>query len=173
MKRNGKRMGIKERSRVAMSDDEIADFVAASRTAVLATLGKDGHPHLVAMAYAVIDGRIWLETKAKSQKVVNLRRDARTTLLIEDGQTYDELRGVSFEGIAEIHDDPESIFRVGVNVWERYHGPYSEEVKPQVDALMNNRVVIRVIPDRTRSWDHTKLGLPPATAEGMALPTSR
>ena len=37
--------------------------------------------------------------------------------------TYDTLRGVSFEGVAEIHDDPDSIFKVGVSVWGAITAP--------------------------------------------------
>ena len=91
-----------------MSEDEIADFVVKSRTGTLATIGSDGQPHLTAMWYGVVDGEIWLETKAKSQKAVNVTRDPRVSFLIEDGETYDTLRGVSFEGIAEIVDDPDA-----------------------------------------------------------------
>ena len=99
-------MGTNQRASIVMSDDEIADFVVKSRTGTMATIGRDGQPHLTAMWYAVVDGEIWLETKAKSQKAVNLTRDPRVTFLIEDGDTYDTLRGVSFEGVAEIVDDP-------------------------------------------------------------------
>ena len=109
---------------------EITDFVTSSRTGTLATIGADGQPHLTAMWYGVVDGEIWLETKAKSQKAVNLLRDPRVSFMIEDGQTYDTLRGVSFEGVAEIVDDPDASFRVGVSVWERYTGPYTDEMKP-------------------------------------------
>ncbi|HEX9334411.1 MAG TPA: pyridoxamine 5'-phosphate oxidase family protein, partial [Pseudonocardiaceae bacterium] len=115
---------------------------------------------LVAMWYAVLDGEIWFETKAKSQKVQNLRRDDRVTCLIEDGRTYDVLRGVAVEGNAVISADPEDILRVGISVWERYYGPYTPDQRPMVDAMMNKRVVVRVVPTRTRSWDHRKLGLP-------------
>ncbi len=69
---------------------------------------SDGQPHLTAMWYGVVDGEIWLETKAKSQKAVNLKRDPRVSFMIEDGDTYDTLRGVSFEGVAEIVDDPDA-----------------------------------------------------------------
>src|ERR1700737_2795706 len=106
-----------------MSRAEIDDFVASSRGGTLATVAPDGQPPLTAMWYGVVDGEIWFETKAKSQKAVNIRRDPRTTFLLEDGDTYDTLRGVSFEGTAEIVDDPDAIFRVGVSVWERYTGP--------------------------------------------------
>jgi PPOX class probable F420-dependent enzyme len=143
-----------------MSDDEIAEFIDHSRTATLATVSPGGGPHLVAMWYAVLDGEIWFETKAKSQKAVNLRRDPTVTVMIEDGSTYDTLRGVSIEGHAEIVDDPDSLLRVGISVWERYTGPYTDEVRPFVDQMMNNRIAVRVAPTRTRSWDHRKLGMP-------------
>lgn len=153
-------MGIDQRAQIRMTDEEIAAFVEKSRTATMATVGPEGTPHLVAMWYAVIDGRIWFETKAKAQKVVNLRRDGRITCLIEDGHTYDQLRGVSFEGRGVISEDPEELWQVGVSVWERYHGPYTDELKPAVEALLHKRVAVRVDVERVRSWDHRKLGLP-------------
>lgn len=154
-------MGKNERAKIVMSDDEIAGFVERSRTATLATVLPSGRPHLVAMWYAVLDGEIWFETKAKSQKAVNLRRDPTVTVLIEDGLTYNTLRGVSIDGRAEIvDDDPDTLLRVGISVWERYTGPYSEDMKPFVDQMMHNRIAVRVVPERTRSWDHRKLGMP-------------
>ncbi|SNY88485.1 PPOX class probable F420-dependent enzyme [Nocardia amikacinitolerans] len=153
-------MGVNQRAQIVMTDAEIAEFLERSRIATLATLGPQGRPHLTAMWYALIDGEIWFETKAKSQKAVNLRRDPRVTCMIEAGQTYDQLRGVSIEGHAEIIDDPEKLFAVGVSVWERYTGPYSEEVRPLVENMLNKRVAVRVVPERVRSWDHRKLGLP-------------
>ena len=153
-------MGVNQRAQISMSADEIAEFVERSRTATLATVGPNGTPHLVAMWYAVLDGEVWFETKVKSQKVVNLRRNDRVTCLIEDGLTYDVLRGVSIEGRAVISDDPGEVLRVGISVWERYNGPYTDEMKPMVDQMMHKRVVVRVVPDRVRSWDHRKLGLP-------------
>ncbi|GAS89028.1 pyridoxamine 5'-phosphate oxidase family protein [Mycolicibacterium brisbanense] len=159
-------MGKNERAKIVMSDDEITEFIERSRTATMATLQADGRPHLVAMWYAVLDGEIWFETKAKSQKAVNLRRDPTVTVMIEDGLTYGTLRGVSIDGRAEIVDDPETLLRVGISVWERYTGPYTEEMRPFVDQMMNNRIAVRVVPSRLRSWDHRKLGLPAMPVSG-------
>jgi PPOX class probable F420-dependent enzyme len=164
-------MGTNQRAQIVMSEAEIADFVARSRTGTLATIGRDGQPHLTAMWYGVVDGEIWLETKAKSQKAINLRRDPRVSFLIEDGDTYDTLRGVSFEGVAEIVEDPDATFRVGVSVWERYTGPYSDELKPAVDQMMHKRVAVRIVTRRTRSWDHRKLGLPHMPVGGSTAPS--
>ncbi|WP_280405293.1 PPOX class F420-dependent oxidoreductase [Nocardia brasiliensis] len=154
-------MGVNQRAQIVMSETEITEFLQRSRIATLATLGKDGRPHLTAMWYALLDGEIWFETKTKSQKAVNLRRDPRITCMVEAGQTYDQLRGVAIEGQAEIIDDPDQLFAVGVSVWERYTAPYSEEVRPMVEAMLHKRSAIRVVPERVRSWDHRKLGLPP------------
>lgn len=159
-------MGVNQRAQIRMTEEEIAQFVAQSRTATMATLGPEGLPHLVAMWYSVVDGKIWFETKVKSQKVVNLRRDDRITVSIEAGDTYDQLRGVSIEGRAVLSDDPDECWRVGVNHWERYTGPYTDEVRPMVEKLMHKRVVIRVDPKRVRSWDHRKLGLPSMAVGG-------
>ena len=165
-------MGTNQRAQIVMSETEITDFVNNSRTGTLATIGPDGQPHLTAMWYGVVDGEIWLETKAKSQKAVNLKRDPRVSFMIEDGDTYDSLRGVSFEGVAEIVDEPDAIFRVGVSVWERYTGPYTDEVKPAVDMMMNKRVAVRIVGQRTRSWDHRKLGIPAMPVGGSTAPAA-
>jgi PPOX class probable F420-dependent enzyme len=152
-------VGTNQRSQITMSDDEIRTFIEQHRTSTMATNGPNGMPHLVAMWYAVIDGEIWFETKSKSQKVQNLRRDDRITCMLEDGWTYDTLRGVSIEGRGVIVDDADALWDVGVNIWERYNGPYSDEMKPFVEVMLNKRVAVRVDAERVRSWDHTKLGM--------------
>ncbi|WP_141585047.1 pyridoxamine 5'-phosphate oxidase family protein [Actinomadura sp. WMMA1423] len=159
-------MGVNQRSQIVMTDDEIASFLSEQRVATLATNGPSGHPHLVAMWYAVIDGVLWFETKAKSQKATNLRRDDRVTIMVEAGHTYDALRGVALEGRAVIVDDPDALWAVGVNVWERYNGPYSDEVRPLVEVMLHKRVAVRVDVERIRSWDHRKLGLDPLPLGG-------
>ena len=159
-------MGTNQRSSITLNDDEVQEYLGNARTATMATVGADGTPHLVAMWFAVIDGEIWFETKAKAQKTMNLRRNPRLTVLVEDGWAYDALRGVAIEGVGEIVEDPDKIWAVGVNVWERYNGPYSEEVKPFVEFMLNKRVAVRVDIERVRSWDHRKLGMDPTPIGG-------
>ena len=165
-------MGTNQRSQIEMSDEEIATFIEQSRTATMATVGPTGTPHLVAMWFAVIDGQVWFETKSRSQKAVNLRRDDRITVMVEDGLTYDTLRGVALEGRATIVEDPEALWQVGVNVWERYTGPYTDEAKPLVEFMLHKRVAVRVDVERVRSWDHRKLGLGPMPVGGTTAPVA-
>jgi PPOX class probable F420-dependent enzyme len=159
-------VGSNQRSQIVMTDEEIAAFLQRTRTATIATLGPTGVPHLVAMWFAVVDGQVWFETKAKSQKVVNLRRDARISCLVEAGETYDALRGVALEGRGVLVEDPDALWQVGVSLWERYYGPYSEDCRPLVQAILHNRVAVRIDVERTRSWDHRKLGMDPIPLGG-------
>jgi PPOX class probable F420-dependent enzyme len=163
-------MGTNQRTQIEMTTEEIKAFIDSQRTANLASIGVTGHPHVVAMWYGVIDGQLWFETKAKAQKTVNLRRDSRATVLLEDGLTYDTLRGVSLEGRAVVVDDPDALWAVGVSVWERYTGPYTEEMRPFVEVMLNKRVAVRMDVERIRSWDHRKLGMQPMPLGGTTAP---
>jgi PPOX class probable F420-dependent enzyme len=157
-----------QRATIVMTEIEVDEFLDQQRTITMATIGPTGMPHLVAMWYGLIDGVIYFETKAKSQKVANLRRDPRITCSAEAGHTYDQLRGVSVEGTATIIDDTEAeeYWAAGINVFERYQGPYDDELRPIVEFMMNKRVVVRVDATRVRSWDHRKLGLDPMPLGG-------
>ncbi len=143
-----------------MTEDEVDSFLVQQRSSTIATVGPKGQMNLVAMWYAWHDGHVWIETKAKSQKVVNLRRDNRMSFLAEAGHTYDQLRGVALEGVGVVIEDEDVVWDVCVQIFERYNAPYTEELKPFVELMARNRVVVRLDVERTRSWDHRKLGLP-------------
>ena len=157
---------MNQRKIIRMTEDEVASFLASRRVATMCTFNHDGTIHAVAMWYGFLDGCVTVETKAKSQKVQNLRRDPRLTLLFEDGDYYEELRGVELVGTAEIVDDPDELWKLGISVYERYNGPYTDELKPILEIMLHKRVAVKLNVERTVSWDHRKLGLPstrPAT----------
>jgi len=152
--------GVNQRAMITMSEDEVEGFLAERRPMTMCTLNHDGSIHAVAMWYGFLEGCVAIETKAKSQKAVNLRRDPRMTCMFEDGDYYEELRGVELVGRAEIVEEPERLFELGVSVFSRYQGPYTEELRPYVEVMLNKRIVVKLLVDRTVSWDHRKLGLP-------------
>lgn len=150
-------MGVNRRSEIKMSPEEVDNFLQEERTTTMCSMHPDGSIHAVAMWYAFLDGTIAVETKAKSQKVKNLRRDPRLTFLVEAGDTYDQLRGVEMVGKARIIEDPDQIWKFGVSMWERYVGPYSEDQRAGVEMMMKNRLLVTVDIDKIVSWDHRKL----------------
>jgi PPOX class probable F420-dependent enzyme len=152
--------GVNQRKAIEMTPAEVDAFVAERRPMTMCSLSPDGSIHAVAMWYGFVDGLVTVETKGKSQKAQNLRRDPRLTLLFEDGDYYEELRGVELVGKAEIIEDPDRLWTLGVSVFERYYAPYSEELRPFIETMLHKRVGIRLHVERTVSWDHRKLGLP-------------
>jgi PPOX class probable F420-dependent enzyme len=150
-------MGVNQRSRIVMSPAEVDEFLRTERTASMCSLHRDGSIHAVAMWYGFLDGDVAFETKAKSQKVQNLRRDPRLTVMVEAGDRYEELRGVELVGRAEVLEDPDQVWAIGLSVYERYVGPFHDDAKPAVQAMLNKRVGVRLRADRVVSWDHRKL----------------
>jgi PPOX class probable F420-dependent enzyme len=153
--------GVNQRKLITMTPEEIDAFIHERRPMTMCTLNHDGSVHAVAMWYGFVEGAVAIETKAKSQKAVNLRRDPRLTCMFEDGDAYEELRGVELVGRAEIIEDPERMFALGVSVFERYYGEYNDELRPFVETMLHKRIVAKLDVERVVSWDHRKLGLAP------------
>jgi PPOX class probable F420-dependent enzyme len=152
--------GVNQRDLIKMTPEEVDAFLQERRSMTMSTISSDGSIHSVAMWYGFLDGAVAFETKAKAQKVRNLRRDPRLTCLVEAGDSYDQLRGVSLVGTGEIIDDPDRMWELGVSVFERYNAPYTDEMKPFVETMLRKRVVVKLHVDKTVTWDHRKLGLP-------------
>jgi PPOX class probable F420-dependent enzyme len=149
---------MSRRDQITMTAEETRAFLEAGRDLQVASLNADGTPHLVTMWYAVVDGDICFWTYGKSQKVVNLRRDPRLTVLVATGDVYEELRGVSIAGHAEIVESGPEVLAFGLTLFPRYWGPVDDDlVRAGVEAQATKRVVIRVKADKTVTWDHAKL----------------
>ena len=148
----------KRRDLVRMTDAEVWSFIETQQSMQFASIGKDGTPHLVTLWFAVVDGAIVFETFTKSQKIVNLARDPRCTLLFEDGDVYHELRGVSIKGRAELKGDEEVVHELSMAVLRRNTPDVPESALEKVSraqAPKKTGVVVR--PERILSWDHRKL----------------
>lgn len=141
-----------------MSTDEVWTFLSAPRTLHVATINPGGTPHLVPMYYAVMDGEVAVWTYGKSQKVRNLERDPRVTLMAEAGDDYAELRGVSITGTARIERDADVVAAVGEALYPRYFGELNDAARAGVAHSARKRVAIFVRPEEVVSWDHRKLG---------------
>jgi PPOX class probable F420-dependent enzyme len=141
-----------------MSDAEIEAFLGGRHTMNVASYNHDGTIHLVAMWYAVLDGDPVFWTFGKSQKIKNLQRDPRVTVLVESGDEYAELMGVEMVGRATVVTERAEIMEIGEAVYERYFGEVTDEVRPFVEATGAKRFGVRIAVDRVVSWDHSKLG---------------
>ena len=147
---------MSRREQIKMATDEVAAFLSAQRIVICATNGPHGWPHLMPLWYVMRADEIWGWTYAKSQKVRNLERDPRATLQVEDGELYNELRGVMIEAHATIHRDIETVAGVGTELLGRHAG--AGTVDDVVRAQAAKRVGLQFSPRRVATWDHRKLG---------------
>jgi len=147
-----------------MSPDELAAFIDRGHTLIVASVGRDGMPHVSPMWYVVDGGRVVFRSFTKSQKITNLRRDPRITLLIETGEKYAELQGLMIKGRAILIDDP--VYTLGIygRLAAKYAMVGSEPVLLEGEALeaafgrhASKNTSVMVEPDRIVTWDHTKL----------------
>ena len=149
---------MSRRDLIKMTDAEVEDYLAGRHTMNVASFNHDGTIHLVAMWYAVVDGDPVFWTFGKSQKIRNLERDPRITLLVETGEEYAELMGVEMVGQASVITDRDAINAIGEAVYVRYFGEIDDEVRPFVHATGAKRLGVRIAVDKVVSWDHRKLG---------------
>ena len=145
-----------------MTVEEIELFLDHPRVGVLATIGRDGYPHLSGMWFVPAGDVLRMWTYAKSQKTVNARRDERASLLIEDGRAYNELKGISFRGRLAILDAFDDVRSIGVALYERYTKPdldpsLEEVALAEIDRQAQKRVGLELHVTDSASWDHSKL----------------
>jgi PPOX class probable F420-dependent enzyme len=150
---------VSQRDRIQLSDAEQLELLEAQRVVVVSSLGPRGWPHSMPMWFVVRDGQIWFWTYGKSQKVRNLERDPRATLLVETGDAYDQLRGVMIEAEVELDGDLETVLDLGRELATRYAGGTAPppEAEQALAAQARKRVAIHARPIRTATWDHRKL----------------
>jgi PPOX class probable F420-dependent enzyme len=149
---------MSRRDQILMTADEMRAFLDEGRDLQVASVNADGTPHLVTMWYLRDGEDLLFWTYAKSQKVVNVRRDPRATVLVATGEKYEELKGVSITGSVTVEDNLDAVLAFGEQVYEKYWGPIGNDlVREGVHTMGAKRVVVRVTPVKTTSWDHSKL----------------
>ena len=145
-----------ERPDIRLTQEEQTTFLRANRKCALATLDKDGFPHITAMNYVLHDGALYMTSYGKAQKVVNIRRNPKIAIMVEAGTAYAELRGVMARGLCEIIEGEEAVHQVFAWSAEARGESYSRPAGASSSAA--KRVVLKLVPQNIVSWDHSKLG---------------
>ena len=150
------------RELIALSPEEIQEFLEAQKTLIIVSNGRDGYPHPMPMWYYTDpDGCLYCTTFKKAQKVFNWQRDAKASLLVESGEEYAELKSVLIYATAEIIDDIDEVCEALVNIGSKGRTLSADEhqaMKGGMTKTAEKRMLLRFTPQRYVSWDHAKLG---------------
>jgi PPOX class probable F420-dependent enzyme len=139
---------------IRLTPDEQAQFLRANRKCALATIDQNGFPHIVAMNFTERDGAFWMTSYGKAQKVVNIKRNPKVALMVETGGAYAELKGVMVRGQCKVLEGADEVAEVFAWMAED-----RKEPRPAGAARSApKRVVLKIVPEKIVSWDHSKLG---------------
>ena len=148
----------KKRDEIKLSPQEVAEFLAGEQVVDVATIGRDGWPHVTALWFVMRGADPWSWTYRKSQKVKNLERDDRATLLAESGVEYTELKGVMLRTRGHVIYDTEPVLDLAEELFAKYQGGRNPGMREALRGQVAKRVAIRFEVLETVSWDHAKLG---------------
>jgi PPOX class probable F420-dependent enzyme len=146
---------------LSLTPDELNRFLTDQRTIRLATSTPDGQPHVVPLWYVWVDHTVFLNTTLGNVTVRNLQRNPAAAGSVDDGDTYDHLRGVLVRGRVERADDDPRLDTVMHRWSEKYMGG-----NPLPYGRWKNRAWFRLVPVDITSWDFQKI--PEARAKAKA-----
>jgi nitroimidazol reductase NimA-like FMN-containing flavoprotein (pyridoxamine 5'-phosphate oxidase superfamily) len=154
---------MSRRDQIRMTEGEVRAFFAEQKVINVASVGPNGRPHLAPLWYFPHEDGDATCTYGTSQKAKNLRRLPEATVLIEDGDSYEKLRGVSLEADVEIIENTVEVTRMGITLMQRYAGakpgdPVPDELSSFIAGQAPKRIGLVFRPTKIVSWDHTKLG---------------
>jgi hypothetical protein len=143
--------------RIAMSPAEVDDFLGATRTCRVASIGPSG-PHVAPLWFVWHDGALWLYSITRSQRWADLMRDPRVAVVIDDGEAYTELRGVEIRGeVVPVGEIP----RTGaeeVPALTPVEAAFARKYAEGADFGYDGRHAwLRLDPAKLVSWDFRKL----------------
>ena len=130
-------MTVEERRR-------LEDFLAPSRIAIVATVGKTGMPQLTPNWYDFSDGRMKISTTKDRIKYLNLVKDDRLAVCVySDALAHDY---VTIRGHAEIIEG-DAIWPDTLAIVKRYVEP--DKVEARMTALRQQpRIIVSLDPER-------------------------
>ena len=147
-----------------MTPQELIAFLENQRTLIVASLRASGSPVMHAVWFVYRDNAVYINIQRSSFKFKNILRDPRVSALVEDGESYFELRGAMMEGEAKEVTDDEEILRVqdAQDAKHQRIGSGTENMpayftKSREERLQRgDRVLVKIPMTKVRSWDFGK-----------------
>jgi PPOX class probable F420-dependent enzyme len=132
-----------------LGDADIQQFLASKAVVVLATIQADGSPLATAMWFLHDASALTMISQADTQKVRNLRRDPRVSVVAEAG-TAGDIVGVTIQGHARFLDESAERRSLVDRLLVKYHPHLERRWGGRTMPL--DRVMFRIEPTRVASW---------------------
>jgi nitroimidazol reductase NimA-like FMN-containing flavoprotein (pyridoxamine 5'-phosphate oxidase superfamily) len=137
---------------LSLTREELEAFLDDQRTCRVATVGPSGTPHVVPLWFVWLLHTLYLNSTRGNPTVENMLRTGQAAVVIDDGDIYDELRGVVLTGVVEPAEDDPALAEVEGRWSEKYLGG-----NPPPYRRWKNRIWLRLRPHHVASWDFRKI----------------
>ena len=127
---------------MAKLSPKVADFLKGKHFGKIATVMKDGSPHVTPIWYMLDDGKIVINTTTDRVKYFNIKRDNRVCFLVDSGYPYVILFGRA--RIARERDSKKDIEDLAI----RYTGPAQGKKSARETFWKQPRATIEITPER-------------------------
>ena len=136
-----------------MTDQEIKAFLDAKPGwIILSTIGSDGFPHSVPIGYFRLGDDIYLGCRAGTQKIKNIERNPKVSLVLESGSSRSDIKGAMIQGHATVYSDPTNVLRLSREAARRRG--VADDALPQEPRP--GAAYIGIEPRRIISWDYSR-----------------
>lgn len=143
--------------RIALTDDEVDDFLRRERTCRLGTVGGDGRPHVTPLWFVWDGTSLWLNSIVKSQRWTDLQRAPHVSVLVDGGVDFLELVGVEIKGTVEVVGEVPRTGEVNPELVEPER-LFARKYANSDDFTYDGRHAwLRVVPEKIVSWDFSKM----------------
>ncbi len=151
---------------LALTQDEQDEILAREWNMRIATTSPSGRLNVTPLWFVWHGGVVW--AYCRGQKVENLRRDPRCTVLVDRAERFRELQGIMIQGEARIFEDTDAeaaeprLDEVREIYGRKYAGGHGEPVGAEptpmaASARGRNWRWVAVTPTQVVTWDNTKL----------------
>lgn len=144
--------------RIAMTEEERDAFLETEPVCRMATVGADGRPHTTALWFVWDGEAMWINSVVKSQRFTDVTRDPRVSVIVDGGDSFGELRGVTIEGRAETVGE---VPRTG-ETNDELSAPelaFARKYMGRDEFVYDGgHAWLRITPEKITSWDFRKYG---------------
>ncbi len=133
-----------------MTTEEYVEFLLeGTKTGKLATVRKDGRPHVTPIWYDLDGEDLVFNTHKNSVKCKNMARDPRISIAIDDQKP--PYSYVVVEGTASFSEDPEDILHWATRIGGRYMGEDKAEAYGKRNSS-EGEILVRVAVDKILAY---------------------
>jgi nitroimidazol reductase NimA-like FMN-containing flavoprotein (pyridoxamine 5'-phosphate oxidase superfamily) len=137
-----------------MDEWELEEFLRNGRIIRIASVSKEGKPHIAPIWYVYRNGKFYVKTSSKSRKVKNIKKNNAVAFSLDVGGGFSDIKAVAGSGLAKIVTNHPQAREIDDSITIKYLGSLDHPVAKELAKL--DDTLIEITPTKKISWDYSK-----------------